>query len=249
MLLGVRLIVTITEGDDEGADPGAIVAQRTDHTALHQDERDGLIRVCPGTPTREVLPIREADERDRPAIVVGAIAVRTSAPRVIENFLDLGHLGYVHAGYLGDDPATQVLPYKVDPLPGGGIVATQCRMYQPQASPAATKGFVVDYGYRRHFPAHGQHRSLGEPKLALSRVSEKTLNGKIPAQLSHIFTMLRHNQFVNGTGWSGEPHQTGTCPRKGANFLWMCCAAQISVQRPIPDLKTSTGTLEMVPTT
>jgi len=145
LLLGVPIEVSID-------DSGSIVAQRTDHASLHQDERHGLIWVCLGTPTRGVLPIPEADEPDRPTIVVGAVAVRTSAPRVIENFLDLGHLGYVHAGYLGDDPHTRVLPYKVDPLPGGGIIATQCRMYQPQASPAATEGFVVDYVYKVERP-------------------------------------------------------------------------------------------------
>ena len=144
MLLDVPLLVTM--------DGAAIVARRADDTPLHQDERYGLVWVCLGTPTRSVLPIPEADEPDRPAIVVGAIAVRTSAPRVIENFLDLSHLGYVHAGYLGDDPHTQVLPYKVDPLPEGGVIATQCRMYQPQASPAATEGFVVDYVYKVERP-------------------------------------------------------------------------------------------------
>ncbi len=141
MLLGVSLIVT-----DDG------VVHRADHVPLHQTGRYGLIWVCLGTPARDVMAIPEAEEPDRPAVIVGAIPVRTSAPRVIENFLDLGHLGYVHAGYLGDDPHTQVLPYKVDPLPEGGVIATQCRMYQPQASPAATEGFVVDYIYKVERP-------------------------------------------------------------------------------------------------
>ena len=149
MVLDVPIAVTI-DGD-------TISVRRTDapqsRADLHQDERYGLIWVCLGTPRRPILPIAEADDADRPApVIAGGIAVRTSGPRVIENFLDLGHLGYVHAGYLGDDPATQVLPYSVDPLPGGGVIATQCRMYQPQGSPSATEGFVVDYVYKVERP-------------------------------------------------------------------------------------------------
>jgi phenylpropionate dioxygenase-like ring-hydroxylating dioxygenase large terminal subunit len=145
MLLGVPLVVTIN------AD-GTITVQRVDHAALHQDERYGLVWVCLGTPTRGILPIPEADEPDRPIVVVGSVGVRASGPRVIENFLDLGHLGYVHARYLGDDPHTRVLPYTVEPLPEGGIIATQCKMFQPQASPAATEGFMVDYIYKVERP-------------------------------------------------------------------------------------------------
>ena len=145
MLLDVPLTVTI-----DGA--GTIIARRDDAQRVHHAERYDLIWVCLGTPARDVLSIDAANEPDRPAIVVGAIGVRASAPRVIENFLDLGHLGYVHAGYLGDDPYTRVLPYAVNALPGGGIIATGCKMYQPQASPAATEAFDVDYVYKVERP-------------------------------------------------------------------------------------------------
>jgi len=145
VLLGTGLTVAIDAG-------GTIIARRADAAALHQDERYGLVWVCLGTPTRGVLSIPEADEPDRPAVVVGSVGVRAAGPRVIENFLDLGHLGYVHAGYLGDDPHTRVVPYTVAPLPDGGIIATGCKMYQPQASPAATEGFDVDYVYKVERP-------------------------------------------------------------------------------------------------
>lgn len=145
VLLGVALRVAID-------DAGTITVGREDGAGLLHEERYGLIWVCPGTPARPVPAIAEADEPDRPAILVGSVGVRAAGPRVIENFLDLGHLGYVHAGYLGDDPHTRVLPYAVDPLPDGGIIATGCKMYQPQASPAATEGFDVDYIYKVERP-------------------------------------------------------------------------------------------------
>lgn len=149
VLLHVPLVVTIDAA-------GTIIARRNDGAPLQQCERYGLVWVCLGTPVQPVLAIPEADEPDRPPVVVGAIGVRAAGPRVIENFLDLGHLGYVHAGYLGDDPQTRVLPYDVAPLPDagvhGGLIATRCRMYQPKASPAATEGFLVDYVYKVERP-------------------------------------------------------------------------------------------------
>ncbi len=145
MLLGVPITVMIDAA-------GTIRVARDDDEAVQHDERYGLVWACLGTPARAILPIPEADEADRPVVVVGAVAVRAAGPRVIENFLDLGHLGYVHARYLGDDPHTRVLPYQVEPLTGGGIIATQCSMYQPQASPAATEGFMVDYIYKVERP-------------------------------------------------------------------------------------------------
>jgi phenylpropionate dioxygenase-like ring-hydroxylating dioxygenase large terminal subunit len=145
VLLGVAISVAIDAA-------GHIAVARDDGAPLHSEERYGLVWVCLGDPAQGVLAIAEADEPDRPEIVVGAIAVNAAGPRVIENFLDLSHLGYVHAGYLGDDPHTRVTRYAVDPLPGGGIIATGCRMYQPQASPAATSGFDVEYVYKVERP-------------------------------------------------------------------------------------------------
>jgi len=65
----------------------------------------------------------------------------------IENFLDLSHLAFVHAGILGEEPHTEIKSYSVDPLPEGGIIATGCKVYQPKPSPVDSHGFDVDYVY------------------------------------------------------------------------------------------------------
>ena len=77
----------------------------------------------------------------------GSVGVAVSGLRAIENFLDLGHLAFVHAGYLGEEPHTEICSYKVEPLEGGGLLATQCRVYQPRPSPMDAQGFDVDYIY------------------------------------------------------------------------------------------------------
>lgn len=135
-LLGVDLTVS---------DAPAIIAQgkTVRHTTGY-----GFLWACLGDPAHDLPAIPEALEPDRCIVTGGSVGVHTSAGRVVENFLDLGHLGYVHTGFLGAAPQTAIAPYRVDPLPEGGIIATGCRVFQPQASPAALDGFEVDYIYK-----------------------------------------------------------------------------------------------------
>ena len=64
-------------------------------------------------PTRDLFPIPEFAEPDRRNLCAG-VGVYVSAPRVIENFLDMGHFPYVHTDILGDEPHTEVKDYDVE---------------------------------------------------------------------------------------------------------------------------------------
>jgi phenylpropionate dioxygenase-like ring-hydroxylating dioxygenase large terminal subunit len=140
-LLGVSLRVGLT-------DAGGVMVEREDGAAVRFTTRYGFVWACLGEPARPIVDISEAAEQGRCITTGGSFGVHVSGPRMIENFLDLGHLGYVHAGYLGAEPETAVQPYEVAPLPEGGIVATGCKVFQPIASPAARGGYVVDYVYK-----------------------------------------------------------------------------------------------------
>ena len=139
MLLGVPLRLTSTDG--------VATAQREDGHPLHSAVHYGFVWACLGDPVQSIIDIPEAAEDGRTITTGGSIGVHVSAPRMIENFLDLGHLGYVHEGYLGAEPHTAVQPYDVHPKAGGGIVVRGCKIYQPMASAAAQGGYVVDYGW------------------------------------------------------------------------------------------------------
>jgi phenylpropionate dioxygenase-like ring-hydroxylating dioxygenase large terminal subunit len=115
---------------------------------MQSQTRYGFIWGCLGEPARDIVDIPEAEETWRCFTTTGAFGVNSSAPRLVENFLDLGHLPYVHQGYLGAEPMTAVAPYQVQPLPDGGIIATGCKIYQPLSSPAATEGYEVEYIYK-----------------------------------------------------------------------------------------------------
>ncbi len=76
----------------------------------------------------------------------GPYEVATSAPRVVENFLDMAHFGFVHEGYLGARDATAQADYRVERT-SHGIRATGCRAWQPQSHVHASQGADVSYTY------------------------------------------------------------------------------------------------------
>jgi phenylpropionate dioxygenase-like ring-hydroxylating dioxygenase large terminal subunit len=76
----------------------------------------------------------------------GPYNVATSAPRIVENFLDMAHFGFVHEGSLGTRSATAIDSYQVEAT-AHGLLATQCRAWQPQSNLHATGALQVEYTY------------------------------------------------------------------------------------------------------
>lgn len=81
----------------------------------------------------------------------GPYEVATSAPRIIENFLDMAHFGFVHEGWLGSREHVAMPPHRVDATPTG-FIATECLAWQPQSSIHATGGAMVEYTYEVNAP-------------------------------------------------------------------------------------------------
>ena len=116
-------------------------------------ERYGYAWTSLGVPPAELFAIPEYFEADRRNVNAGTFGVHVSAPRAIENFLDMGHFPFVHTGYLGEEPFTEVKDYDVEIVDSPReILATRCRFYQPRPSPTATEGFDVEYIYRVPHP-------------------------------------------------------------------------------------------------
>lgn len=140
-LLGVDLVVRKRLGGFE-------VIRGDTGIALNSAERYGFIWACLDKPWREIVFIPEANEGDRHLVSGGSIAVKVSGLRAVENFLDMGHFPFVHTGWLGEEPHTEVAPYNVEITAQDEVLATECKFYQPVASPTAKEGFVVDYIYK-----------------------------------------------------------------------------------------------------
>ncbi len=118
----------------------------------HLEERYGLIWICMGEPRRAVLPFPEYDDVNLRKVLCGPYAVATSGPRIVENFLDMAHFPFIHAGILGEQPKNEVCDYNVasfdDGVGGIGVIATQCFFWQPQTNSLAHGGTNVEYTYR-----------------------------------------------------------------------------------------------------
>ncbi len=76
----------------------------------------------------------------------GPYDVNTGAPRIVENFLDMAHFGFVHEGWLGARDTTAIADYQVQSTPHG-LLATQCKAWQPQSNASANTPALVEYTY------------------------------------------------------------------------------------------------------
>jgi phenylpropionate dioxygenase-like ring-hydroxylating dioxygenase large terminal subunit len=115
--------------------------------------RYGYLWTSLGEPPDDIFVIPECDEPDRRSVHGGTIGVAVSAPRAVENFLDMGHFPFVHAGLLGQVPHTEVVEYEVEVDPStNDIYARNCVFYQPVAAVLATTGQMSHYTYRVPHP-------------------------------------------------------------------------------------------------
>lgn len=91
-------------------------------------------------------PFAESDDPAWRRVVCGPYAVATSAPRLVENFLDLSHFGFVHEGWLGERGHAQVSTGTVTEA-AGGVAVQGARAWQPRAYAEADAGAWIDYAY------------------------------------------------------------------------------------------------------
>jgi phenylpropionate dioxygenase-like ring-hydroxylating dioxygenase large terminal subunit len=133
--------------------PGAAIEPARVTDQLPARAAYGYVWTTLGTPSADIFPIPEYAEPKRRNLNAATIGVNVSAPRAIENFLDMGHFPYVHTNILGAEPHTEVKEYDVDiSAERDEIVATRCRFFQPQASVASTEGGEIEYVYRVPHP-------------------------------------------------------------------------------------------------
>ena len=79
-------------------------------------------------------------------LLCGPYEVNTSAPRLVENFLDLSHFGFVHEGWLGARSHAQVETGQVQEG-AEGLQANACKAWQPKGYAGAEGGAWVAYRY------------------------------------------------------------------------------------------------------
>jgi phenylpropionate dioxygenase-like ring-hydroxylating dioxygenase large terminal subunit len=93
------------------------------------------------------LPVFDAEQDlQLRKVNCGPYDVATSAPRIVENFLDMAHFGFVHEHWLGSREAAAIADYAVDATPTG-IRATGCKAIQPKSNLHSVAAAQVEYTY------------------------------------------------------------------------------------------------------
>lgn len=114
----------------------------------------------PGQPKFDVL-----DAPGHYVLMAGPYPVKASGPRVVENFLDVGHFPFVHEGILGDRQRPEIADYDASIGPDG-VLATGVKVFQPD--PYATgEGSTVTYTYRVHRPLSASFIKHGDHSFAM----------------------------------------------------------------------------------
>lgn len=132
--------------------PGFAPTARHGACAHEVREAYGLLWVRLAPPDGPALPIHDLpafsaeDEPRLRKVTSGPYTVAASAPRIIENFLDMAHFGFVHEGWLGSRERPEIAAYEVAAT-AHGVRATGCRAWQPRSSIHAETGAQVEYGY------------------------------------------------------------------------------------------------------
>jgi phenylpropionate dioxygenase-like ring-hydroxylating dioxygenase large terminal subunit len=145
------------------AHPSQLPPARARVTSYPVKERYGLVWVCLGTPANDIPVFPEGDDLSFRKVDAGPYLFRAQGPRIIENFLDVGHFPFVHAGFLGDPGHTEVGDYEVEATTDG-IIARDIPVWQPDPD-GTGQSAEVKYTYRvlrpltAHFlKSHGEQR-------------------------------------------------------------------------------------------
>ena len=126
----------------------------------------GYLWTSLGEPPDDLFPLPEYHHPKRRNMNAGSVGVATSAPRAVENFLDLAHFPYVHEGSLGLLPHTEVVEYDVE-VRDGEVHATKCDMMVPRVGANFDAPVVMRYRYRVPHPycVMLYYDSLPDPSL------------------------------------------------------------------------------------
>jgi phenylpropionate dioxygenase-like ring-hydroxylating dioxygenase large terminal subunit len=129
-------------------------------------EAYGLVWACLGSPSKDIPGFDEWDDSSYRKIHCGPYHYKASATRAVENFLDVAHFPFVHAGLLGDEAHAEIEDYKVE-TNADGIIARDVRVWQPDPD-GTGRGKAVTYTYRvlRPFTAHFVKKT-GEERFAI----------------------------------------------------------------------------------
>lgn len=132
------------------AHPGLRPPEKARAQVFQVRERYGVIWVCFGQDAGPLPEFSIAEEAGFRVLLAGPYRFRALGPRLIENLLDVAHLGVVHAGLLGDPERGEIEDYEAE-RGSSGPVAREIRIWQPDPDGTGS-GAHVSYHYEVQGP-------------------------------------------------------------------------------------------------
>ena len=132
-------------------------------------ERYGVVWACFGSPARSLPDFSLAEDAAFRSVLAGPYRFRAKGPRLIENLLDVAHLGFVHAGLLGDPERGEVEDYEViqSESRAKGPEAKEIHIWQPDPD-GTGEAALVNYHYWVDGPlTAGFVKSHGEQRFGM----------------------------------------------------------------------------------
>jgi nitrite reductase/ring-hydroxylating ferredoxin subunit len=96
--------------------PGSPIVSAAHLSVLEVRERYGLVWLCPGTPAADLPDIPQDRDGTYRRLTAGVETWQVSAMRMVDNFCDVAHFPYVHAGTIGADTDPVVAPISLEQL-------------------------------------------------------------------------------------------------------------------------------------
>jgi len=132
------------------AHPGLTPPAKARAHVFQVRERYGVIWVCCGQPAGDLPEFPVAEEAGFRVLLAGPYRFKALGPRLIENLLDVAHLGIVHAGLLGEPERSEIEDYEVA-MGARGPEAKEIRIWQPDPDGTGV-GALVSYHYEVQGP-------------------------------------------------------------------------------------------------
>jgi len=113
-------------------------------------EKMNMVWINLSKDTNDFVNIKEFNESNFNHVASGPYIMKASAPRVIENFLDVAHFPFVHENHLGVKDKPIIDDYDVVSS-NKGIHASNVKVFQPNPDGTNKPGEVI-YDYHVHSP-------------------------------------------------------------------------------------------------
>lgn len=123
------------------AHPNQVPPLRAHAVTYQVREQYDLIWVCLGEPAHGIPLFPPWDDPTYRKVQAGPYLFRTYGPRVLENFLDVGHFAHVHAGLLGDATRPEIESYEAE-ITADGVLAENIPVWQPNPDGTGNAGHV-----------------------------------------------------------------------------------------------------------